>query len=331
MSLKDPVSMRNLTLTNRLVMPPMATNKSNGGIVTDALCQHYEARARGGYIGLIITEHSYVDVQGKASPQQISIASDEVVEGLHLLTDAVHHVGSTKIIAQLNHAGAAADLVGTGLTTVGASAIVIQHPWKKNLPVPHELTKSEITDIAGKFASAAGRAKKAGYDGVEIHSAHGYLLNQFYSPLANKRHDEYGADSVENRTRFHVQVIQAVRQAVGSDFTVAVRLGGADFLEGGSTIADSVAAAQVFERAGIDLLDMSGGMCGFERADKNGPGYFSDMTAAVKKAVSIPVILTGGITTREAAEQLLQDQAADLIGVGRALLQDSLWGQKNMK
>ncbi|OKY53691.1 NADH:flavin oxidoreductase [Megasphaera cerevisiae] len=331
MNLKDPISMHALTLTNRLVMPPMATNKSDNGVVTEALCQHYEARARGGYIGLIITEHSYVDVQGKASPQQISIASDEAIEGLHTLTDAVHHVGSTKIIAQLNHAGAAADLAGTGLMTVGPSAIVIQHPWKKDLPVPHELTKAEVAEIAGKFAAAAGRAKKAGYDGVEIHSAHGYLLNQFYSPLTNVRHDEYGGGSVENRTRFHVEVIEAVRRAVGSDFTVAVRLGGADFMEGGSTIADSVAAAAIFERAGVDFIDMSGGMCGYVRKDKTGPGYFSDMTAAVKKAVSIPVILTGGITTREAAEQLLQAQAADLIGVGRALLQDPLWGQKNMQ
>ena len=196
--------------------------------------------------------------------------------------------------------------------------------------VPQEMTHEDMQKVVRDFAAAARRAKEAGFDGVEIHSAHGYLLNQFYSPLANHRTDKYGPGSIESRVKLHLEVIQAVRAAVGADYLVALRLGAGDYMDGGSTAADGAAAARLFEQAGIDLLDISGGICGYIRPGVTGQGYFSDLTEAVKSAVSLPVILTGGITEIDAAETLLEQGKADLIGVGRAMLKDSSWAKNAM-
>lgn len=167
--------------------------------------------------------------------------------------------------------------------------------------------------------------KAAGYDGVEIHSAHGYLLNQFYSPLTNFRTDAYGR-SLENRLRFLLETVQKTREAVGADFPIAVRLGGCDYIDGGSTIRDAAQASVALEKAGIDLLDISGGFHIYMRPGHREPGWFSDMTNKIKKNVTIQVILTGGVRTKEQAEALLTEGKADLIGVGRAMMRNPLWG-----
>jgi NADPH2 dehydrogenase len=329
--LKDSLKIKNTVFSNRLVMPPMATAKSGpDGDVTDDLCEYYKSRAAGGYIGTIITEHSYYCQQGKASAGQVSFASDDKIDGLKKLVNAIHE-GGAKVIAQLNHAGSATTSAATGMPVVSASAVINPGIKPGTTPeMPVELTKEEISEIQDKFVEAALRAKAAGYDGVEIHSAHGYLLNQFYSPLTNKRTDEYGPQSVENRTRFAVEMYRKARKALGEDYLIFIRLGGCDYMEGGSTIEDAVEAAKIFEKEGIDLIDISGGMCRYLRSDNSEPGYFSDMSLAVKKAVSVPVILTGGITTAGQAEKLLEEGAADLIGVGRAMMKDAEWAAKNM-
>jgi len=313
-----------LLLKNRLVMPPMATSKAEpDGKVSQAILDYYAEKSMGGYISLIIVEHSFISQEGKASNNQLSVADDSVVENLGKLAEVIHRNGS-KGIMQINHAGSATDKEIIETLPVGPSAVA--NPRKKN-DVPHELTKKEIADIVTAFQNAAGRVKKAGFDGVEIHSAHGYLLNQFFSPLSNKRTDEYGGD-ILNRIRIHLEVIKAVRDAVGEDFPILLRLGASDYVEGGSTIEDSVIAAQEFEKAGVDIIDISGGFCGYTIPGITGQqGYFAPVTEAIKKKVSIPVILTGGITEAEAAEQLLADRKADLIGVGRAILSDSEWAK----
>ena len=160
---------------------------------------------------------------------------------------------------------------------------------------------------------------------MELHAAHGYLLNQFYSPLTNRRTDVYGGQTLDSRIRFLLETLKAVRGAVGEEYPIAVRLGGCDYKEGGSSIADSVSACIALEKAGADLLDISGGLFGYMVSDSREPGYFRDMTAQIKQAVQIPVLLTGGVTTPEQAEKLLAEKAADLIGVGRALLKDPSW------
>lgn len=330
MLLKSGISLGTIRLTNRLVMPPLATEKATSdGLVTDDMIQHYERRARGGYIGLIITEHTFIEPLGKASPRQLSLASDAVIPGLTKLVAAIHNVGSTKVFAQINHAGAAADTKSIGTTPVGPSSLQIANHWKGTLPMPRSLTVEEIQDLVQTYAKAAKRAQDAGYDGVEIHSAHGYLLDQFYSPLTNMRRDAYGG-SLANRIRFHEEVIQAVRHAVGDEYPVIIRLGGCDYLPGGATIDDAVSACQSFVKAGVNGIDLSGGIAGFVRPDGvKGPGYFQDLSHAVKQAVSVPVILTGGVTNIQEAETLLTAGDADLIGVGRPMLADALWAQKH--
>ncbi|WP_455539302.1 NADH:flavin oxidoreductase [Terrisporobacter sp.] len=323
--LMQPIKIKNVEIKNRIVMPPMATLKSGEGQVSHELINYYDEKSKGGYIGLIITEHSYVSREGMADKRQVSISKDSDIEGLKLITEAVHKNGS-KIIAQISHAGSCAKPEETGCEIISASEVANTGPTSKTNTIPHEMSKEDIKRVVKCFADAAKRAKESNFDGVEIHSAHGYLLNQFFSPLSNKRTDEYGG-SLENRIRIHLEIIKEIRKSVGEDYLVALRLGASDYIEGGSTLEDGVAASKLFEKVGIDLLDISGGFCGYIRAGHKEAGYFSELSQAIKKEVSVPVILAGGITEREQAEKLLEEDKADLIGVGRAILKDSQWAK----
>lgn len=328
--LKNAIRINQCQLKNRLVMPPMATYQTSGdGKVTEGILAYYKDRADGGNIGLIVTEHFYISKQGKAHEKQISISDDSDIEGLKKLTDVIHQNG-TKTIAQLNHAGSAAPFSASGMPAVAPSAVILPvQPMMGDGIAPEELTTEQIGQITEDFVKAAIRAKTAGYDGVEIHSAHAYLLNEFYSPLTNQRNDAYGG-SLENRLRIHREVISAVRSAIGTDMLISIRLGGCDYMEGGSTIEDSVYASKVFEAAGADMISVSGGMCRFARKGHEEAGFFSDMSTAIKAEVSIPVLLTGGVRSIEDANALLSDGAADLIGVGRPLWKDAHWADDRM-
>lgn len=317
-----PLKSGTLTLSNRLVMPPMATaNSEINGRVSQGVLDYYREKSEGGFISLVIIEHSFISQDGKASKNQLSIAEDSMIEGLKMLSDVIHK-NNSKAVMQINHAGSAADQEITGMIPVGPSAV--PNPRKGN--IPKELTKAEIEGIVENFRNAALRVKKAGFDGVEIHSAHGYLLNQFFSPLTNKRKDGYGGN-IHNRIYIHLQVIEAVREAVGKEFPILLRLGASDFMEGGTTLEESKIAAQEFEKAGISILDISGGFCGYVVNGLTGQGYFAPLTEALKEVISIPVILTGGITEVQAAEELLAQGKADLIGVGRSVFKDSNWAK----
>lgn len=326
--LNTPITVNKMELPNRLVMPPMATAKSDAdGKVTEELCAYYAEKSGGGYIGLVITEHSYVSMEGKASKDQLSIADDRDVAGLKNLVAAVHQ-NDTKVMAQINHAGGAARQEITDCEPLSASSVKV--PGSAVEKRPREMTAAEIQKVILDFTHAATRAKAAGFDGVEIHSAHGYLLNQFFSPLTNQRTDDYCGTSIERRTRLHLEIIRAVREAVGPDYPIALRLGACDYMDGGITLQDSVLAAAEFEKAGVDLLDISGGFCRYTLPGVTEPGYFSELSEAVKKSVKIPVILTGGVIGADAAEKLLAGQKADMIGVGRAILKDSGWARRAM-
>lgn len=324
LQLERSFTVKGMTLRNRLVMPPMATERSApDGSVSDKTVEYYEEKAADETLGLIITEHSFILPQGKASPSQSGLDSNDKITGYRRLTDTIHKHG-TKVAAQLSHAGGRAVSRVTGETIVAPSVEAVrelEEPWRA-------MTQEDIHTVVDAFAQAARRAKEAGFDAVEIHSAHSYLLNQFYSPYFNHRTDAYGG-SPKNRIRIHLEVIHAVRQAVGADYPVLLRLGACDYAEGGATIQDAIAACVAFEQAGVDLLDISGGAQGYTVKGREGvQGYFAPETTAIKQAVGIPVLLTGGITEPAAAEQLLSDGAADLIGVGRAILKDSHWGKK---
>lgn len=317
--LLEPLTIRMLTLRNRLVLPPMATSKARpDGSVSDELLAYYDEKSRGGALGLAITEHCFVSEQGRNRIGQPSVADDAMVEGLSALAEVFHGNGVPAVV-QISHAGAAS--VEPEKQLVGPSDVAA--PTRSGR-VPRALTPEEVADIPRQFAAAARRVKEAGFDGVELHSAHGYLLNQFLSPLTNHRGDQYGG-SLENRIRLHIETIHAVRDEVGPDFMLLLRLGAQDYLEGGTVVDDSIEAALRFEEAGVDVLDITGGLTGYSRPGSVEPGFFSELSAPIKAAVSVPVILTGGVTEADQAEGLLARGVADLIGVGRAMLRDSSW------
>ena len=322
--LNTPFNIKDIELRSRLVMPPMATAKAaEDGRVTGRLCDYYAGKSKGGQIGLIITEHSYISQEGKASVGQMSITEDGDVAGLKELVAAIHQ-NHTMVVAQINHAGGAARKEVTGCEALSASSVRIPRAAAPEA-LPREMGQEDIRKVTADFARAAGRAKAAGFDGVEIHSAHGYLLNQFFSPLTNRRRDGYAGTSIDGRIRLHLEIIDAVRQAVGDRYLIALRLGACDYMEGGITLEDSVLAAPRLEEAGLDILDISGGFCGYVRPGATEQGYFSGLSEAIKKKVRIPVLLTGGIVDAGAAEALLGSHKADLIGVGRAILKNPDW------
>lgn len=331
--LTEPLILKTAAIKNRLVLPPMATGRAdNEGMITQSILDYYAEKTNGGYFGLVITEHAYVSIEGKASKNQMSAADDACIEPLSRLADVMHNHAS-KAFVQISHAGGKALRENTGFTPVAPSAFKCPEPLlpgiitqKREYETPHELTTPELGKTIYAFVKAAERVKKAGFDGVELHAAHGYFLNQFFSPLTNKRKDEYGGSAV-NRARIIVEIINAVRESVGREFLICLRLGACDYLDGGTTLNDSLAAAPLFEGAGLDILHISGGMNGFIVPGVHAQGYFSELSGPLKSAVSIPVILTGGITDAFAAEQLLKDKKADLIGVGRAVLKDTDWAK----
>ena len=325
--LLQPLTDGPLPLANRLVLPPMATSKAeDDGTISDAILDYYDEKSRGGALGLVITEHCFIARQGQNRVGQPSVADDSMLDGLSRLA-AVIHANGPKAVVQINHTGGAAGSAVTGQEVVSASHV----PSPIGLgEKPRALTAEEIASVVGQFAAAARRVKQAGFDGVEIHSAHGYLLNQFFSPITNRRTDEYGGD-VLGRIRIHLEVIAAVRGAVGVGYPILLRLGASDLRDGGTRIEDSVAAAVEFERAGIDLIDVTGGLSGYIWPGHDEPGYFAELSAPIKAAVSIPVMLTGGVTEPEHAEELLARGVADLIGVGRAMLKDSGWAVRAVR
>jgi NADPH2 dehydrogenase len=228
----------------------------------------------------------------------------------------LHKVGAPAVL-QISHAGAVTNKRVIGVVPAGPS------PREKS----RMLEATEILDIAEAFASATTRAVKAGFDGVELHGAHGYLLNQFYSPLFNRRQDEFGG-SLEKRMHFPLLVAEKVRRCLGGRLLL-YRLGSDDLAPHGTHIEDSVVFAQRLEALGVDILDVSGGMCGSEPKQlRQVKGYFVPQAEAIKKSVKIPVIGVGGITTPEFADQLVHEGKIDLVAVGRAFWSDADWAEK---
>ncbi len=313
--LLDPLEVKGLTVRNRIVMPPMQTGRATvEGAVTDRLISFYVKRSAA--LGLLIVEHCYVSASGKLSPKQLGIYDDELILGLERLVGRIHAVG-TPAVVQITHAGGVANRKVIGAEPAGPSTT-------RNA---RELTRSEIEALAGEFAVATERAIKAGFDGVELHGAHGFLLNQFFSPLFNKRKDEYGG-SLENRMRFPLLVVEKVRERVRGRLLL-YRLGADDLDPNGTRAEDSAAFAIRLEQCGVDVVDVSGGMCGSEPKQlRSVKGYFVPQAYEIKKAVRIPVIGVGGIAEAEYADRLVRNGKVDLVAVGRALWKDPKWAEK---
>lgn len=322
MKITDTIKVGPYTLQSRIVMPPMATGFGRG--LVDKTLAYYKDRAATGAIGMIITEHSYISEVGRAEAEQVSVARDSDIEALKKLAAAVQ-VNGTVGLVQINHGGSANE-AALDAQAIAPSAVPNRRPdivrrYKDKTPIlPHEMTQDDINTVKDQFVAAALRVKAAGFAGVEIHSAHSYLLSEFYSPLMNHRTDAYTGAAIEGRTQLQTEILEAVRKAVGGDFIVSIRLGAVDDMPGGAVIDDVGAAARRFEAAGADLISISGGANGFTRPGNTQEGWYRDVSHAAKEAVSIPVLVTGGIKTRAAAEDILNAGDADLIGIGRMLL-----------
>ena len=313
-NLLDPIKIKGLLLKNRLVMAPMATNMAtDDGEVTDRHIRHYATRARDG-VGLIIIEHTYVSKDGKLSQGQIGLYDDKLIPGLKQLVEAIHTEGA-KVVLQINHAGAKAHHTITGEQPVG--------PWDiippKSTEVPRPMTVTEIKEIAARFGEAADRAMEAGFDSVELHGAHGFLLCQFLSPYTNKRDDEYGGDLLRRLT-FPLEVIKEIKNKIAEDTPLFYRFGADDMVEGGITPEDAKLAAQQLEQAGIDVIDISGGLGGSGSDRFTEQGYFIPFAESIKRIVKVPVIGVGNITEPEYADKIIREQRVDLVAFGRLLI-----------
>ena len=322
----SPMTIRHMTVKNRIVMMPMGTNfGEQNGEMSFLHINYYEQRAKGG-TGLLIVENASVDSpQGSNGTTQLRIDSDNYIPRLYKLCENVHKHGAC-IAIQINHAGASAMSSRIGMQPVSASDV----PSKEGGEIPRPLTKEEILHIVRKYAEAARRAQICGFDAVEIHAGHSYLISQFLSPIYNKRTDEFGG-SAENRTRFARMILEAVRKQVGPHFPIFLRISADELMEGGNTLEDTLAYLEYLEKE-VDVFDVSCGLNGSiqYQIDANylPDGWRSYMARAVKEKFGKPCIAVGNIRHPQIAEEILAKGDADFIGMGRGLIAEPEWVNK---
>ncbi|GIW36118.1 MAG: oxidoreductase [Meiothermus sp.] len=322
----SPLKLRSVTLKNRLAMSPMCQYSAQEGQVTEWHLLHYPTRAVGG-VGLIMVEATAVEARGVISPDDLGIWSDAHVPGLKKLTGRIREAGAVPGI-QIAHAGRKAGTAspwqgGKPLhrwTPVAPSPLAFHEGW----PVPQELDETGLEQIRQAFQQGARRALAAGFELIELHMAHGYLLHSFLSPLTNHRSDRYGG-SRENRMRFPLEVVEAVRAVWPEELPLFVRVSASDWVEGGWDIADTVAFAKELQKRGVDLLDCSSGGAIPGVKIPVGPGYQVPFAAQVRLSTGLSTGAVGLLTEPLQTEAILQAQQADLILLGRALLREPYW------
>jgi 2,4-dienoyl-CoA reductase-like NADH-dependent reductase (Old Yellow Enzyme family) len=319
----SPIAIGGVTIPNRFARSAtqdfMATDE---GQATDRQVDLFTSLAEG-EVGLIITGHAFVHPKGKASPRQLAVYDDRFIPGLRRIAATIHHFPSRTFL-QIAHAGRQTKEKLCGCTPVSSSAVY--DPVSKVMP--RELSGEEIRSLVGDFVQAARRARDAGFDGVQLHVAHGYLLSSFLSPHANRRRDEWGGP-LENRTRIILEILRGIKALLGSGFPVIAKLNSSDLLEGGLTVDESVKASVLLEAGGIDGIEVSGGMAEAGRGSiwpglraKEDEGYFVGAAARIKAAVRIPVFGLGGIRSFEVAEKIVREGQADLISMSRPFIRD---------
>jgi 2,4-dienoyl-CoA reductase-like NADH-dependent reductase (Old Yellow Enzyme family) len=319
----ETTEINSLVLKNRFVRSATWEGMAgDDGSCTPQLVDLLETLADGG-IGLIITSHAYVSPKGQAGPWQLGIYKDDLVSGLREMTDKVHEKGS-RVVAQISHAGYFANPKLIGETPAAPSAVsgFTKTPRR-------EMSLREIQEIVEAFGQGAVRAKAAGFDGIQIHAAHGYMLSQFLSPAFNKRKDQYGGN-IENRTRIVREVMGAVREQVGRNYPVLIKMNSRDFLIEGVELEDAIETGQILKEAGLDAIELSGGtlVSGDLNPSRTGilseekEAYFKDAAVAFKNTVDLPLILVGGIRSFHVAEQLVEDNTADYISMSRPLIRE---------
>ena len=321
----EHTQLKDLEITNRFIRSATWEGLADeNGDCTFELVDRMVELARG-RVGLIITGHTYVEPVGQATPYQLGVDKDERIDGLSEMTEAVHREGG-RIMMQLAHGGLRAEPQLTNATPVGPS------PGEGLLESPgKEMTPDGIHQVVTAFGQAARRAKKAGFDGVQIHAAHGYLLSQFLSPAINQRTDEYGG-SVENRVRIVLEVLRTIRQVVGRNYPILIKINSEDFLNNGLTVEDFLEAGAMLENAGVDAIEVSGGTFFSGRLipsrkeitfDRD-QAYFRKASRSLKKMRKVPVILVGGIRSYLLAERLLDEGVMDYIAMCRPFIREPM-------
>lgn len=331
--LYSPIKFKNLELPNRIMMSPMCMYSAKDGVPDDFHFVHYASRAQGG-TGLIMVEATGVEPRGRITPQCAGIWNDEQAAVFERINRFIHEHSPGKTGIQLAHAGrkSSASPEGTQLPESGEGWQIIAPsaiPYRPEDRNPHALTIKEIAEIVSFFKSAAVRAIDAGFDVIEIHAAHGYLIHQFLSPHSNKREDEYGG-SFENRTRFLIEIVDAVNAVLNQNHPLFVRISGTEYGEANDwDIENSMALAKLLQQHKVDLLDVSsGGNISGARINP-GPGYQVPLAEKIKKASGIPTAAVGLITDAQQAESVLQAGSADLIVLGRELLRNPYFAVEN--
>lgn len=318
----SPMTIKNMTLSNRVVMPPMGTNLGNDdGTVSPANLAYLKRRAHG-RPGLIITEITAAHPSGVVTPNQLGAYDDRFLPGLKAMADVVHQAGS-KIAMQIHHAGRESIYLlseGKALAPSAVPSIV----YRKT---PKEMSRDDIQEVIAGFGAAAARAKAAGFDAVEIHAAHGYLLTQFLSALSNRRTDEYGGTTLKQRARFVIEVIEEVRRLVGTDFPVSVRISAEEHIRGGYTIEEMQGIIPDLVRAGADIIHASIGTHGSPGAITQAtaeyePGFNAPLARKIKAVTPVPVIAVGRFNDPAQADKVIARGDADLVAFGRQFLAD---------
>ncbi|MDH3802174.1 MAG: NADH:flavin oxidoreductase [Deltaproteobacteria bacterium] len=323
-TLFEETTINGMTLRNRLVRSATWEGMcEQDGRPTEKLTNCYRDLAQGG-IGLIISGFAFVRPDGKQFPGKMGIHTDDFARAYENLTSTVHDAGG-KIAVQLVHAGGQTDANNAGRQPLAPSAVKVdQFP-----EMPAELTKDEISEIIAAFAEGARRAKAWGFDGVQLHGAHGYLVNQFLSPLTNRRTDDYGG-SIENRCRFLLEVYRKVRETVGADYPLFIKLNAADNLDGGLEVDDAVYAAKKLAEAGIDAIEVSAGTpaSGDENPAREKilkpekEAYNLPLARRIKEVVNCPVMVVGGFRSYEIAEKTVKEDGMDYIAMARPLIRE---------
>lgn len=316
-SLFTPFSLKGLELKNRIVMAPMCQYSvtAKDGIPNDWHYTHYTSRAVGG-VGLILVEMTNVEPDGRITDRCLGIWSDEHVPAFKRIVDACHAQGA-KIGVQIAHAGRKAE---DAQLPVAPSAIKFDGGQYKQ---PKELSIDEIERIVASFGDGARRAVAAGFDTIELHGAHGYLIHQFQSPLTNRRTDVYG----EDLSKFGVEVIHAVRRAIPNDMPLSMRLSAVEYADGGYGIDHVIDLARRYREAGVDIFHVSSGGEGTPGVTRPGnyPGYQVPFARAIKEALEVPVIAVGMLDDANLAQSVVGNEDADLVALGRGLLRDPYW------
>ncbi|MDR3675521.1 MAG: NADH:flavin oxidoreductase/NADH oxidase [Acidobacteriota bacterium] len=330
-NLFDPLPIRDLTLPNRIMVSPMCEYSSINGFANDWHLVHLGSRAVGG-AGVIMTEAAAVAPEGRISPEDLGIWSDDHVEFLSRITRFIHSQGSVAAI-QLAHAGrkastyrpwdgngAVPEEAGGWKNVVAPSAI----PFAENFPMPQALTQEGIQAVVKAFAQAASRARAAGFRVIEIHAAHGYLISEFLSPLANHRADQYGG-SFDNRIRLLLEVVRAVRESWPEGSPLFVRISATDWVEGGWTLDNSVELARHLRSSGVDLVDCSSGGNVPPTQIPVGPGYQTAFADRIRREVNILTGAVGMITAPAQADHIIRTGQADMAIIAREFLRDPYW------